>query len=86
MLNHVLSQILNYQLKLNDYSKAQAKKIWLDERYTPLNKELTIGILGLGYIGSFVANKLKVLGYNVIGYKNSLNKKIYQFPFIIKFN
>ena len=42
MLNHVLSQILNYQLKLNDYSKAQGKKIWLDERYTPLNKELII--------------------------------------------
>ena len=72
MLNHVLSQILNYQLKLNDYSKAQTKKMWLDERHTALNKELTIGVLGLGYIGGFVANKLKLLGYNVIGYKNSI--------------
>ena len=71
MLNHVLSQILNYQLKINDYFMAQNKKIWLDERYTALNKELTIGVLGLGYIGNFVAQNLKLLGYNVIGYKNS---------------
>ena len=39
--------------------------------YTALNKELTIGVLGLGYIGNFIAQNLKLLGYNVIGYKNS---------------
>ncbi len=74
MFNHVLSQILNYQLKLNEYFIAQDKKIWLNERYTALNKELTIGVLGLGYIGNFVAQNLKQLGYNVIGYKNSYKK------------
>ena len=84
MLNHVLSQILNYQLKLNDYSKAQTKKMWLDERHTALNKELTIGVLGLGYIGSFVSNKLKLLGYNVIGYKNSINKSNLSIPVYYK--
>ena len=84
MLNHVLSQILNYQLKLNDYSKAQTKKMWLDERHTALNKELTIGVLGLGYIGGFVANKLKLLGYNVIGYKNSINKSNLSIPVYYK--
>ena len=71
MFNHAHSQILNYQLKLNDYRLAQNKKKWLDEKYTLLNKELTIGVLGLGYIGSFVAKKLKSLDYKVIGYKNS---------------
>ena len=30
MSNHVLSQILTYQLKLNLYSSAQRKKIWLE--------------------------------------------------------
>ena len=77
MFNHVLSQILTYQLKLNEYKIAQNKKKWLDERYTFLNKQLTIGILGLGYIGNFVGKKLQSLGYNVIGYKNSkTNKKV----------
>ena len=80
MLNHVLSQILIYQLKLNEYHKAQQKNIWLDERLTALNMDLTIGILGLGYLGKFIANKLKSLDYNVIGYKNTVSKGKSQIP------
>ncbi len=53
MFNHALSQILSYQLKLNLYQKAQIKKIWLGDSETPQNKDLTIGILGLGYLGNF---------------------------------
>ena len=75
MFNHALSQILNYQLKLDMYKKAQQKKLWLDEGGTYLNKELTIGVLGVGYIGEFIANKLSKLNYKVIGYKKTLNKK-----------
>ena len=80
MLNHVLSQILIYQLKLNEYNKAQQKNIWLDERLTALNMDLTIGILGLGYLGKFIANKLKSLDYNVIVYKNTVSKGKFQIP------
>jgi len=72
MLNHVLAQILIYQLKLTEYNKAQQKNIWLDERHTSLNKDLTIGVLGVGYLGKFIATKLKSLNYNVIGYKNTI--------------
>jgi len=80
MLNHVLSQILIYQLKLNEYNKAQQKNIWLDERLTALNMDITIGILGLGYLGKFIANKLKSLNYNVIGYKNTVSTGKSQIP------
>ena len=80
MLNHVLSQILIYQLKLNEYNKAQQKNIWLDERLTALNMDLTIGVLGLGYLGKFIANKLKSLDYNVIGYKNRVSTGKSQIP------
>ena len=75
MYNHVLSQILIFQLKLKIYDEAQTKKIWMNERYTPLNSELTIGIMGLGYIGNFVALNIKKLGYNVIGFKRNVVKK-----------
>ena len=75
MFNHVLSQILNYQLKLKDYHLAQTKKKWLNEKYTLQNKEITIGVLGLGYLGNFVAKKLQYLNYKVIGFKNSRTKK-----------
>ena len=81
MYNHVLSQILIFQLKLKIYDEAQRKKIWMNERYTPLNNELTIGIMGLGYIGNFVALNIKELGYNVIGYKRKVIAK--NFPFEI---
>ena len=84
MLNHVLSQILIYQLKLNEYNKAQQKNIWLDERLTALNMDLTIGILGLGYLGKFIANKLKSLNYNVIGYKNTISAAKYSIPIYYK--
>ena len=75
MFNHVLSQILIFQLKLKLYDEAQKKKIWLNERYTPLNNDLTIGFLGLGYIGKYVALKINKLGYNVIGFKRQKLKK-----------
>ena len=81
MYNHVLSQILIFQLKLKIYDEAQRKKIWVNERYTPLNNELTIGIMGLGYIGNFVALNIKKLGYNVIGFKR--NKTTINTPFEI---
>ncbi len=75
MYNHVLSQVLIFQLKLKIYDDAQRKKIWMNERYTPLNGELTIGIMGLGYIGSFVALNIKKQGYNVIGFKRNVVNK-----------
>ena len=90
MFNHVLSQILNYQLKLKLYQKAQRKKKWLKEQDTFLNNQINLGILGIGYLGSFIAKKLKKLNYNVLGYKNlpSLVKmpfKIYSGKSINKF-
>lgn len=84
MLNHVLAQILIYQLKLTEYNKAQQKNIWLDERHTSLNKDLTIGVLGVGYLGKFIATKLKSLNYNVIGYKNTISAAKYSIPIYYK--
>lgn len=84
MLNHVLAQILIYQLKLTEYNKAQQKNIWLDERHTSLNKDLTIGILGVGYLGKFIANKLQLLDYNVIGYKNTVSAAKFSIPIYYK--
>tara|TARA_Y100000590_G_C15693399_1_gene1004252 strand:+ start:122 stop:1060 length:939 start_codon:yes stop_codon:yes gene_type:complete len=83
MSNYVLAQILNFQLNLLVYMKAQNKKIWIDnlESLTPLeNNKLTIGILGIGYLGKHVAKFLKKLNYNVIGYKKNRVKKDIEFP------
>ena len=85
MSNHVLSQILDFQLHLNTFRLSQKKKHWMsyelgDKIIDPkLNSEITVGILGCGYLGTFVGNTLCKLGYNVQGFKNSKNNKKYNF-------
>jgi len=79
MTNHVFSQILIKQLNLKIYFDAKKNKKWLGEINTELNHNITVGFLGLGYLGSFVAKKLFKMGYKIIGYKNSPPNK--KFPF-----
>ena len=80
MSNHVLSQILHYQLDLQKYMNSQKKRQWLDDRQAPMNAHLSIGVLGVGFIGTIVGNNLFKMGYKIQGYKNSKPKKKFQFP------
>ena len=89
MSNHVISQILLYQLDLKKHIKNQINLKWMGEtskefQETSLNSELTIGILGFGYLGAFLGTNLKKLGYNVVAYKNSKPIKNLNFEFFIK--
>ncbi|MDC0057626.1 NAD(P)-binding domain-containing protein, partial [Pelagibacteraceae bacterium] len=86
MANHALSQILNFQLSLNTYRISENKKEWNKTEFTSFNKDITVGILGLGYIGSFVATYLQKIDYKVIGFKNSLPKSKMTFPVYTKKN
>ena len=79
MFNHILSQVLYYQLKLKKIENGKIKKKWLEEEETLLNQQITIGILGAGFLGNEVGKNLKKLNYNIIGYKNS--KKNTKIPF-----
>ena len=87
--NYSLAQILNYQLNFKIFQNFQIKKHWSGER-TPIdNENLTVGIFGLGFLGSRIAKKLVNLNYNVIAFKKSpkrlSNIKIYTKKNIIKF-
>ena len=84
MSNHVLSQILYYQLKLNLYNKAQHSKKWIQEKETFLNNKIKVGILGVGFLGTFVGKYLQNLNYKVIGFKNSPSKSKISFPIYTK--
>tara|TARA_Y100000590_G_C15720083_1_gene1013263 strand:- start:1125 stop:2054 length:930 start_codon:yes stop_codon:yes gene_type:complete len=86
MSYHVHSQILNYQLKLNLFQKAQLKKKWLGEMETLLNHEITIGILGVGFLGTAVGKYLKKMEYKVIGFKKSYSQSIKPFKLYNKKN
>ena len=87
--NYSLAQILNYQLNFKIFQNSQIKQYWSGER-TPIdNKNLTVGILGLGFLGNHIAKLLNKLNYNVIGYKKNRakvkNVKIYTGKNIISF-
>ena len=84
MSYHVLSQILYYQLKLNLYYKAQQSKKWLEEKETFFNNKLKVGILGVGFLGTFVGKYLQNLNYKIIGFKNSPLKSKISFPIYTK--
>ncbi len=75
MSYHVHSQILTYQLKLYLFQKAQIQKKWLGEQNTKLNKDITIGIVGLGFLGNYVADYLYNLNYSVLGLKREIRQK-----------
>ncbi len=86
MANHVLSQVLIYQLHLKKYYNAQRKSKWINEIEPIDNNKLTIGVLGLGYLGSAVGKKLHQLKYNVIGFKKSKPSKKYPYSIYHKYN
>ena len=75
MLNYIHSQILNYQLNIYKYYKNKIQRKWLEEFAVPDNNNLTIGILGSGYIGNYVAKNLYNNGYKVQGFKRTKNNK-----------
>lgn len=54
----------------NIYLTQEANKIWQQHSYKTINKT-TISILGLGKIGSFVAEKFSQIGFKVKGWSNS---------------
>ena len=80
MSNHVISQILQYQLNLKYYMKSQKKNIWENFKEPVQNSNITVGVLGLGFLGSYVAQNLLTLGYKVQGYKITKPKKKFKFP------
>ena len=79
MSYHVLSQILEYQLNLKFFQKAQMIKSWQEnlqfQKQVKLNEQIKVGILGLGFLGTYVGKFLKKLDYEVIGFKKFPLKK-----------
>lgn len=70
MSEWVVMQCLMHLRQHLAYDRQQRKKIW-----NPLNQpeaaDLTVGIMGMGVLGTDAARKLKVMGFNVIGWSKS---------------
>ena len=71
MSNYIIMAVLNYHRNWYDYDFAQKNKHWA--QFEINERDLNIGILGIGHLGMDVAKKLHYLDFNVFGY--SKNKK-----------
>ena len=70
MWEHVLSIVLLDMKNIPLYQKQQEDKVWKPKRYKRFH-EVTIGILGLGVIGSYTARQFASLGFRVCGWSRN---------------
>lgn len=70
MSEHVLALLLNYLKNFDAYKLNQTKKIWQSSKYLRI-KDVTVGILGLGELGTQVAKDLVHVGFKVQGWSNT---------------
>jgi glyoxylate/hydroxypyruvate reductase A len=50
------------------YISRQSAKCWKDDRSQPAAKDVRVGVMGLGFLGSDAASKLRIVGFDVAGW------------------
>lgn len=71
MSEWVVLQCLLHLRQMPAYLSAQAARQW-EELAQPEAREVTVGIMGLGVLGQDAANKLKIMGFDVIGWSRTM--------------
>lgn len=70
MSEWVVLQALSHLRQVPAYLKQQRERQWR-ELPQPEARDLTVGVMGLGVLGQDSARKLKIMGFNVIGWSRS---------------
>ncbi|MEK1896206.1 MAG: glyoxylate/hydroxypyruvate reductase A [Rhizobium sp.] len=70
MSEWVVMQCLMHLRQQYQHDKDQRARIW-GKLVAPEAAEITVGIMGLGVLGQDAARKLKIMGFNVIGWSRS---------------
>lgn len=70
MVNHAIYWVVHYQRHYQQYQQQQTDAMWKRHAIIPTD-QFTIGVSGMGRIGSLVATTLKQLGYPVSGWSNT---------------
>ncbi len=71
MCNWVVLQVLMHTRRQRGYDALQRKREWKEIHPQPASNELTVGIMGLGELGSACATALLALGFNVCGWSRT---------------
>lgn len=70
MSEHVIGLVFSYLKNFNQYKHDQINKIWKPLGYRRI-KDLTVGIMGLGALGTVLAADLVKFGFKVNGWSQS---------------
>lgn len=71
MSEWVVLQCLAHLRQTPAYARQQAARVWREFDQQPEARDLTVGVMGLGVLGQDAVRKLKVMGFNVIGWSRS---------------
>ncbi len=75
MSEYVLAHILGYLKHIPAYAREQAQRVWHPRDYQRIG-DVTVGIMGLGALGTVLARDLKKMGFRVMGWATSGLKEI----------
>ncbi|WP_266204910.1 2-hydroxyacid dehydrogenase [Pontibacter kalidii] len=70
MANFTMALVLNHLRDLHQYKAAEHERNWEPLRYRR-NEEVTVGVMGIGTLGTEVARRLSSIGFRVTGWANS---------------
>ncbi|TPW32678.1 2-hydroxyacid dehydrogenase [Pararhizobium mangrovi] len=71
MSEYVVWRVLDHHRSGAAYRQRQANRIWEEELNQPAASDVTVGIMGLGELGTDAAGKLANLGFRVTGWSRS---------------
>lgn len=71
MSEWVVMNCLMHLRRVPQYARQQRARLWQEWAEQPEARDVTVGIMGLGVLGQDAARKLKVMGFDVIGWSRS---------------
>ncbi len=71
MSEWVALQVLLHHRQFRRYDRQQRGRVWDEDENQPAARDVRVGVLGLGEIGSDAALKLKALGFTVAGWSRT---------------
>ncbi len=68
MSEYVAWQVLDHHRMGALYRRQQAQHLWREDRRQPAAADVTVGIMGIGVLGTDAARKLSMLGFKISGW------------------
>ena len=71
MSEYVLLHALRHLRQARRYERQQAESRWDDDETQPAARDVRVGVMGMGVLGTDAATKLKLVGFDVAGWSRS---------------